>query len=252
MIEDLGKSKQIALFLDEYFGEKDFIQELSKLKSVDILWVAPNSVSMITQYEELNGIEEFKDFELQHNMRNSNSIIEEVKDRAFKVLCDFKPLIPCELSNFPKGLDIIQVDTLKEAIEKWKSSSMEKDNLLVIIPLDIFWDKISTAIETGVIDNTIDTKIYNIHTDTFPCEQSSICKDTENPVKYLKTGYNGHPKILFTDRRMVTGFEWSTVVVVVGDGVEKQDNNLSQNEIEQHSCNSIMRCTTQLILVTKD
>ena len=75
MIEDLGKSKQIALFLDEYFGEKDFIQELSKLKSVDILWVAPNSVSMITQYQELNGIEEFKDFELQHNMRNSNSCL---------------------------------------------------------------------------------------------------------------------------------------------------------------------------------
>ena len=234
------------MFLDEYFVEKDFIQKLSD--RVDILWVAPNSVNMMRQDQELNGIEEFKDFELQHNMRNSNSIIEEVKDRAFKVLCDFKPLIPCELSNFPKGLDKIQVDTLEEAIEKWKSSSMEKDNLLVIIPLDIFWDKISPAIKTRV--SGIDTKIYNIHIDTFPCGYSSVCKDTENPVKYLKNGYNGRPKILFTDRRMVTGFEWSTVVVVVGDGVEKQDNNLSQNEIEQHSCNSIMRCTTQLILVT--
>ena len=231
------------MFLDEYFGEEDFIQELSKLKSVDILWVAPNSVSMITQYEELNGIEEFKDFELQHNMRNSNSIIEKVIYRAEKEEYYYIPLIPSVLLQFPTGHDEIQADTLEEAIEKWQSSSVEKDNLLVILPSDECIKTISDGYII-ILNERIITRDINIGVYT----SNSKFNISGNPVKFLKN--SSGPRILITDRRMITGFEWSTVVVVVGDDVDKQI--LFQNEMEEHSCNSIMRCTTQLILVTKD
>ena len=62
-------------------------------------------------------------------------------------------------------------------------------------------------------------------------------KENENPYKFLQ-----ERNVLVVDGHLINGFEWTTVVIVKGHTISMHAT--------YHECNHMMRCTTNLIVVS--
>ena len=121
--------------------------------------------------------------------------------------------------NFPDGCAPRHVKSFEEAMTE--ARKMTSEGILVIS------DKKDCVEYTTILDRMNEPwKRYSTKNDF---------SETQNPFHYLLEG-----KILFTDHEQTFGFEWTSVIYF---------QQFVEETIEIHECNSVMRCTTNLIIV---
>ncbi|XP_066912963.1 uncharacterized protein [Clytia hemisphaerica] len=223
------KTKKIkAVFIDEFDvapATKEFIKELATF--VDFLWVVPSTESLKKQnFEEWSKTVPFVLVDLDQNFRNSVQIVKETNRIAGKEDYRYKEGIAMPLGNSPGGCAPIFVDSFNKAVRKARKRS-EKGGILVIAEyriekIDVYLDELKQLNENG--------KMYCSHKNDF-------LEGTERPYQFLKAG-----NVLIIDGRCSFGFDWTTIIFIEHE---------CANET-YHSCNFMLRCTTNLIVVKKE
>ena len=166
--------------------------------------------------------DEFTFLDLAHNFRNSREIVNMTKSCADKKGYGFKKCIVMPPENFPQGCPPIFVKSLADAMKEARKRT--KDGILVVDNLE------DIKIDVDHLNQTKEKwKRYYYDTNDF--------KENENPYKFLQ-----ERNVLVVDGHLINGFEWTTVVIVKGHTISMHAT--------YHECNHMMRCTTNLIVVS--
>ena len=94
--------------------------------------------------------------------------------------------------------------------------------------------------DKGILVITDDTKNIDLEApfeDIFYYEDSYIDQGLENPCQLLRKGNC----VVITSPEYATGFEWPIVVYKLSEK--------NHSSIENHECNTVMRCTTNRYVV---
>ena len=143
-----------------------------------------------------------------------------IKSYAAEKHYDYEKGIVMPPENFPAGCPPVIVSSFEDAITEARKRT--KDGILIIF--ESFRDDFD-------IFNQIKEKWKAYH------ENRNDFKEEENPYTFLQEG-----NILIVDYLECLGFEWSTVIVF-------EESLMTSDDITWHTCNYMMRCTTNLIVV---
>ncbi|XP_066932884.1 uncharacterized protein [Clytia hemisphaerica] len=213
LIKQVNQDGIKALFCDE-FDTKNNESMRKIMKMVDFLWIVPSTD--ILYYKNFKvWKDEFSFLDLSQNFRNSRKIVEMTKFQAFINGYQYKEGIVMPPDNFPAGCEPIFVDSFGNAIKEARRRT--KDGILVIDPR--YHDKIYNQIRGK-------WKMYVTHRNDFT--------EKENPYKFLQEG-----NVLIVDEDTCYGFEWTTVILF----------ERKRHSVTYHSCNEMMRCSTNLIII---
>ena len=190
------------------------IRRISEI--VDFLWIVPSTGN-------LSG-DDFKDWEesftflnLTQNFRNSREVVKRIKSFAAEKNYKYKKGIVMPLENFPTGCPPVFVESFEEAM---KEARKRTNHGILVIAKDVDDIDIFNQMKEK-------WKVYHFGRNDF--------KEEENPYTFLQEG-----NVLIIDNMKCQGFEWATVIVFEYRGIESAN---------YHTCNFMMRCTTNLIVV---
>ncbi|XP_066921009.1 uncharacterized protein [Clytia hemisphaerica] len=217
ILEQIRQDDIKAIFCDEFdMSLKDRIWKMHDL--VDILWIVPSTLGLRFRDDE-EWEDEFTFLDLSQNFRNSKEIVKMTKSHAEDTEYDYKEGIVMPPENFPAGCTPIFVDSLEEAMDEVRKRT--KGGILVIIEDEVENYRVSEQI-------TEPWKAYHPLQNDF---------QEDNPYLFLQEG-----NVLVIGEKACLGFEWPTVIVVEGE---------NQDDPSFHSCNFMLRCTTNLLIVKK-
>ena len=203
---------------------KEWIKE-ELMPTVDYLWIVPSTIDLKDgDYQELS--RNFTFIDLKQNFRNSRHVVRAAKAVADEKSYDYKEGIAMPLGRFPSGCEPQFVDSFKKATREARKRTNE--GILVII--DNGDDALNVKDYFEVLDE------LNENRKTYHRGRNDFEKGG-SPYKFLLDG-----NVLIIGQRTSFGFDWPTVILV-----ERRRGHGAA----YHVCNFMLRCTTDLIVVTK-
>uniref|UniRef100_A0A7M5TQT9 Uncharacterized protein n=1 Tax=Clytia hemisphaerica TaxID=252671 RepID=A0A7M5TQT9_9CNID len=215
-----------ALFIDEcHITDYQWKEMIMKVKQhVDVIWIASNGMAhhdILSGREDLSEYDDFMEYELDVNLRNCESIVREAlsfEERDSSVYKDGLVLPPM---NHPNGKQPYPSSSFEDAITKMRK--ITNDGVLVIYDISYEEEDLQTL-------NTMQLKWKRYG------KRKNNFNKGESPYQFLVDG-----NMLLIDNQLISGFEWSNIILIIFKG----DTGI----IDDHPCNSIMRCTTNLTIV---
>ena len=199
----------------------DSIESMKRMfEMVDLMWIVPSTDDL--SHKDFKDWEDtFTFLDLSQNFRNSRDVVKTIKSFAEEDY-DYKEGIVMPPENFPTGCPPVFVYSFEDAIRD--AQKRNKDGILVIVDtLRQFKNRHCDKFD--MIDEKC--KVYHLNRTDF--------EDWQNPYKFLQEG-----NVLIVDVIESSGFEWATVIAF---------EDIRAGGPSLHACNSMMRCTTNLIIV---
>uniref|UniRef100_A0A7M5XLA0 Uncharacterized protein n=2 Tax=Clytia hemisphaerica TaxID=252671 RepID=A0A7M5XLA0_9CNID len=222
------KTKNInALFIDEcYIIDEKRKEMVMKVKQhVDVIWIASDGYGHQRSLEGyLSVYDDFMKFELDVNLRNCESIVKEALSFEEKDSSGYKEGLVLPPPNHPDGEKPYHSGSFEDAVKEMRKIT----NNGVLVISDNLPPYEAEDLQTL---NTLKLKWKRYG------EDKNDFNKGESPYQYLKDGNI----LLVDDHELITGFEWDNIIILVKGNIVFG--------IDDHPCNMIMRCTTNLMLV---